>query len=123
MKNKERFISLNVLNPSMKILFICNQNENRSKTAEEIFKEDFKTKSAGLYNKNPVTERNLLWADVIIVMEDEQRTELAKRFPEAYLKKQILNLNIPDIYKYNDFQLIAVLKEHMAEHLYLLNHS
>ncbi|MBI5797880.1 phosphotyrosine protein phosphatase [Candidatus Woesearchaeota archaeon] len=107
----------------MKILFICNQNENRSKTAEEIFKEDFKTKSAGLYNKNPVTERSLLWADIIIVMEDEQRTELARRFPEAYLKKQILNLNIPDIYKYNDFQLIAVLKEHMAEHLYLLNHS
>ena len=31
----------------MKVLFICNQNQNRSKTAENMFKGKFETKSEG----------------------------------------------------------------------------
>ena len=54
----------------MKVLFICNQNQNRSKTAENIFKGKFKTKSAGLYNEKPVTAKQLSWADAVIVMDD-----------------------------------------------------
>ena len=94
----------------MKLLFICNQNENRSKTAEELFKDKFDTKSAGLYNKKPVTEKQLSWADKIIVMEDEQRSEIAKRFPKQYMKKQIISLNISDIYNYNNPELIKIIK-------------
>ena len=63
----------------MKVLFICNQNENRSKTAEELFKGRIETKSAGLYNEKPVSEKQLSWADLVVVMEDEQRTEISKR--------------------------------------------
>ena len=94
----------------MKVLFICNQNQNRSKTAEELFSEEFETKSAGLYNEKPVTKKQLEWADLIIVMENAQRTELANRFPQQYLKKQIVSLDIPDIYIYNDPELIGLLK-------------
>ena len=65
----------------MKILFICNQNKNRSKTAEELFKNKFNTQSAGLYNEKPVSKKQIKWADKIMVMEDEQRTELSKIFP------------------------------------------
>ena len=99
----------------MKILFICNQNQNRSKTAQEIFSNKFETKSAGLYNNKPVTKKQLEWADIIIVMEDSQRTEISKRFPEQYIKKQILSLNIPDIYLYNDQNLINLLKSKVNE--------
>ena len=99
----------------MKILFICNQNQNRSKTAQEIFSNKFETKSAGLYNNKPVTKKQLEWADIIIVMEDSQRTEISKRFPEQYIKKQILSLNIPDIYFYNDQNLINLLKDKVNE--------
>ena len=95
---------------SMKILFICNQNENRSKTAEKLFKDRFETKSAGLYNKKPVTERQLSWADKIIVMEDSQRSEIAKRFPKLYIEKQIISLDIPDIYSYNNPELVKIIK-------------
>ncbi len=95
----------------MKILFICNQNQNRSKTAEELFKDQFKTKSAGLYNEKPVTEKQLSWADTIVVMEDEQRSEIAKRFPKQYIQKRILSLEIPDIYHYNQDSLIKILKK------------
>ena len=94
----------------MKLLFICNQNENRSKTAEEIFRDKFETKSAGLYNEKSVTEKQISWADKIIVMEDSQRSEIAKRFPKQYLKKQILSLDIPDMYNYNNPELIKILK-------------
>ncbi len=97
----------------MKVLFICNQNQNRSKTAEEIFRKKFKTKSAGLFNEKPVTKKQLEWADLIIVMEDFQRQEIAKRFPGQYLKKRILSLNIPDIYSYNDPSLIDLLQSKM----------
>lgn len=99
----------------MKMLFICNQNENRSKTAEDLFKKRFETKSAGLYNEKPVTEKQVSWADVIIVMEEEQRSEIAKRFPEQYAKKRILNLNIPDIYHYNQPELVSELKIKMKK--------
>jgi len=94
----------------MKLLFICNQNENRSKTAEEIFKDRFETKSAGLYNKKPVTKNQISWADKIIVMEDSQRSEISKRFPKQYIQKQIISLEIPDIYNYNNPELIKRLK-------------
>ncbi len=98
----------------MKILFICNQNQNRSKTAEEIFKGIFKTKSAGLYNARPVTEKQLSWADTIVVMEEEQRAEIARRFPKHYMQKRILSLDIPDVYHYNEPELVEALKSKVS---------
>ena len=94
----------------MKILFICNQNQNRSKTAENIFKGKFKTRSAGLYNEKPVTAKQLSWADAVIVMDEEQRREVAKRFPKQYMQKRILSLDIPDVFHYNQPELINILK-------------
>jgi len=94
----------------MNILFVCNQNQNRSKTAADIFKDQYKTKSAGLYNQRPVTQKQIEWADTVIVMEDEQRTELSKRFPKYYLQKRILSLDIPDVYKYNQPELVNKLQ-------------
>jgi len=98
----------------MKLLFVCNQNENRSKTAEKLFKNKYKTKSAGLYNEKSVTEKEISWADVIVVMEEHQRSELAKRFPKLYMEKRILSLNIPDIYYYKQPKLVNVLKSRVS---------
>lgn len=94
----------------MKVLFICNQNQNRSKTAEKLFRDRFNTKSAGLFNEKPLTESQLKWADFVIVMEDSQRSEIAKRFKKQYMQKQILSLNIPDVYQFNQPELIKILK-------------
>ena len=94
----------------MKILFICNQNKHRSKTAEHLFSKQFETRSAGLFSLKPVTEKELLWADVILVMEDHQRTEIAKRFPKAYMSRRIVSLGISDVYSYGQPALVKVLK-------------
>ena len=89
-------------------LFVCNQGENRSKTAAELFNGKF----ASLYNlKNMLTKELLEEAEVIYVFEEEQREEIAKRFPSQYMKKKIINLDVLDIYKYNQLELIKILKE------------
>ncbi len=104
----------------MNVLFICNQNQNRSKKAQDLFSDKFNTQSAGLYNSNPVNEKQLSWADVVVVMEDNQRSEIAKRFPKQYLQKRILSLDIPDIYDYQDSKLIGVLNDKMKEYSNIL---
>jgi predicted protein tyrosine phosphatase len=101
----------------MNVLFICNQNQNRSKTAEELFRGTFTTRSAGLYNEQPVTGAQLEWADVVVVMEDVQRSELAKRFPKQYLQKRILSLDVPDVFKHNQPELVEMLKAKVEEQL------
>ena len=101
----------------MRLLFICNQHQNRSKTAERLFKDKFETRSAGLYNEKPVTREQLNWADTIVVMEDEQRSEIGKRFPEIYIKKRIISFGILDIYNYNQSNLIDILKHKIKESL------
>ncbi|MBI2666132.1 protein tyrosine phosphatase [Candidatus Woesearchaeota archaeon] len=105
----------------MNILFICNQNKNRSKTAELLFKDNFATKSAGLYAQKKVSAKELTWADVVVVMEEEQRHEVAKRFPKLYLQKRILNWNVPDSYLFNHPRLVELLKEKMEESMELFS--
>jgi len=99
----------------MNVLFVCNQNQNRSKTAEEVFRGRFNARSAGLFNEKPLSEKELSWADVILVMDEEQRAEIGRRFPKAYMKKQILSLDIPDVYHYNQPELIELLKAKVDE--------
>ena len=80
-----------------------------------LFNNKYNTKSAGLFTNKPLTEKEMKWADSIIVMEDFQRTEIAKRFPKTYLQKRILSLNIPDIYKFNDIKLKKELKNKIVD--------
>jgi len=99
----------------MNILFICNQGRNRSRTAAQLFRGPFQTESAGLYCRQPVTARQLAWADLIIVMEDRHRTEIARRFPQIYLRKQILALDISDVYRHGQAELVQLLNAKMTE--------
>ena len=104
----------------MNLLFVCNQNQHRSKTAEEMFSSKYNTQSAGLYTNKPLSARQLSWADVVIVMEEEQRSEIAKRFPKLYMQKRILSLDIPDVYNYKDPKLIKILQSKVNEYSKLL---
>lgn len=95
----------------MKILFVCNQGKHRSKTAAELIKDDFETKYSGIYTN--INKEDLNWADLILVMEDHQRKEISIKFPKEYLTKQILCLDVPDIYSYNQPELISLLEERL----------
>ena len=105
----------------MKILFVCNQNKNRSKTAELLFKEKFDTRSAGLYCAKRISEKELIWSDLIIVMEEEQRHEIARRFPKQYLQKRILCWDVPDEYSFNQSALVNLLCKRMDSSMELVS--
>lgn len=95
----------------MKVLFVCNQGMHRSRTAAEVFRNEFETKSAGLFSENPVTREEMQWADTIVTMEEFQRKELSQRFPKEFMRKRVLTLGIPDAYSYNQPELVKILKE------------
>jgi len=61
------------------------------------------------------------WADLVVVMEDGQRAEIARRFPKMYMQKKIVSLGIPDIYYYKQPDLISILKSSMEESAILVN--
>ena len=97
-----------------KILFVCNQGVYRSKTAEDLFKGEYETKSAGIFSvKNPLTKEKLDWADLIITMKESQRGFIAHKFPKEYMQNKILCWEIEDIYNYNDGRLTKILRKKM----------
>jgi len=93
----------------MNVLFICNQGRNRSKTAAELFSARFETDFAGLYSGTPVTEVQLAQADLIIVMEEKHRTEIAERFPTIYLQKPILVHGQPELVRLLNMKMKELL--------------
>ncbi|MFH1649229.1 MAG: phosphotyrosine protein phosphatase [Candidatus Woesearchaeota archaeon] len=100
----------------MHLLFICNQGENRSRTAAELFADNAETASAGLYGDKPVTELELIWADRIIVMETYQKKDLMFKYGDLLMKKKpIIILDVPDVYKYKQTELVALLKRKWVE--------
>ncbi len=104
----------------MNLLFICNQNKNRSKTAEELFKPFYETRSRGLYGGKKLTQKDTRWAEIIFVMEEDQAEQLRTKFPQAYTTKRIICLDIPDIYSYQQPKLIQSIKENMKKYKHLL---
>lgn len=96
------------------ILFVCSANKQRSKTAEDYFSSkyaDFQFISAGTNSKiceqegtNPVTMDLLEQADLIFVMENRH-------------KKEIIVLEIKDIYKYYQTELIEILEKRLMVYL------
>ena len=103
------------MNPMMKVLFVCTANKMRSRTAEEIYRDDrrFSVRSAGtgMFATKVIDEEILSWADYIVVMEKEHRDQIRDRFSAIYSEKKILCLNIPDIYYFMDPTLMREVKE------------
>jgi len=107
----------------MKTLFICSANKQRSKTAEDFFAQKYpenKFLSAGTNVKicrkegtTELTEDLLEWADKVYVMEKKHLDQIKKHTGSKYYKK-IKVLDIPDIYKYYDADLITILEEKVS---------
>lgn len=98
----------------MNLLFICNQGENRSRTAAEIYSKKFNTSYAGFYSFNKsllLKEQMLEMADAIFVMEKSHIENLVTNYEDYYFNKRIINLEIPDVYSYNQPELVDLLKK------------
>ncbi len=104
-----------------KVLFVCEQNRHRSRTAEEIFKSrnDVEVKSAGISRlaANVITDELVRWADIILVMDDGQKEAVQEIFPEESKGKKVISLEIPDVYAYMDPELVKLLERKAGRYL------
>lgn len=105
----------------MNILFICSRNQWRSRTAEEIFRDNglHAVRSAGTEPgaRIRVNEKMIQWADIIFVMEKRHRQRLQENFNESVSGKEIVILEIEDNYQYMDEELVEVLRTSVAPYL------
>ena len=105
-------------------LFVCYANEQRSRTAEEVCKKmakqrglDIAVNSAGiaLGANNPLTKELVNQADIIFVMQDYMQTAVEEKY--AGKGKNIVCLDIPDIYYRNAPHLIRILQKKLQHYL------
>ena len=105
----------------MRALFLCSQNCLRSPTAEIIFSghPHLEACSAGLDSNavRTVTEEDILWSDLIFVMERSHRNRLLKNYHSSVKGKRIICLDIPDIYERMDPELIRLLQVRVGRYL------
>ena len=105
----------------MNVLFVCSKNQWRSPTAEKIFAEDYgiRTRSAGTSSsaRHRINQRDLAWADIIMVMESKHKNRLQAAFPAALTHKKMVVLDIADDYRYMDADLVALLQQSVTPYL------
>ncbi|MEZ4920384.1 MAG: hypothetical protein R2792_14880 [Saprospiraceae bacterium] len=96
------------------ILVVCGRNKRRSRTAEHVFKNDSRMsiRSVGLSPQSPrqIRESDLVWADLVVVMEYRQSARIVKEYRALDLPT-IHVLDIPDEYEYLDPELVELLED------------
>ena len=105
-----------------RIVFICTGNIDRSRTAEDLYREDprYEVRSAGTapFAETQITRDLLLWADRVFVMcerEDRHRTLLKVRFPEVDVP--VVDLDVEDRWRRGDPDLVKRLLKKLSPHL------
>lgn len=103
-----------------RILFICGRNKWRSPTAERIYRNDprVEVRSAGMSDKSQhaISNSDLEWADLILVMESRYKGRLLGLFRDLDLPP-IKSLDIPDEYEYMDEDLVDLIKSGVEYHI------
>ena len=110
-----------------KVLTVCSAGCLRSPTAAHILSSEpwnYNTRCAGTsdeYAIVPVTEALIVWADVIVCMDAFQQlhintmqNKIASEY-EAFDYKQVINLEIDDIYEYRNPKLVEIMTEKFKE--------
>jgi predicted protein tyrosine phosphatase len=105
-----------------RILFVCTANVDRSRTAEDLYRDDprYEVRSAGTapYATNPLTRDLLLWADRVFVMcerEDRHRTLIRMRFPG--IDRPLIDLDVEDRWFRGEPELVDRLLKKLRPHL------
>ena len=110
-----------------KVLTVCSAGCLRSPTAAHILSSEpwnFNTRCTGTseeYAIVPITEALIVWADVIVCMDAFQQlhintmqNKIASEY-EAFDYKQVINLEIDDIYEYRNPKLVEIMTEKFKE--------
>jgi predicted protein tyrosine phosphatase len=110
------------LTPRERILFVCTANVDRSRTAEDLYRDDerYEVRSAGVapFATVVLTRDLLLWADRVFVMnerDDQHRTLIRIRFPDV--DRPIVDLDVEDRWHRGDPELVSRLTRRLRPHL------
>ena len=111
-----------------RLLFICTANLNRSRTAEDLLKKSdrYEVQSAGFRMINGsgqlVTQELVNWADRIFLMNEKFDAHLSLLRSNFDLTgKDVIVLDIADIYSRGNAVLIEILKSKLSNHGVVLN--
>ncbi len=95
-------------------LFVCSRNQWRSPTAEQVWRRhpQLNVRSGGTSPsaRHTVSNADLEWADVVVVMEQKHKSRLVADFTRLLENKPVHVLDIPDEYQYMDPELVELLK-------------
>ena len=109
------------LSQKMRVLFVCRQNKVRSLTAEHLYRvrPDLEVRSAGTatFAKNQLTNELLAWADLVFVFDETQTEAIETRFRNEVLQKQVICLDLPDIFDYKSQSLVIKLTAKLEPYL------
>jgi protein-tyrosine phosphatase len=104
------------------ILFVCTANVDRSRTAEDLYRDDprYEVRSAGTakFAREPVSRELLRWADRVFVMcerNDKHQTLIKMRFPE--IDRPLVDLDIEDRWPRGHPELVKRLRRRLESHL------
>jgi predicted protein tyrosine phosphatase len=104
-----------------RVLFICEGNLHRSPTAQRLYSSTpgIQVRSAGLspLAQIQVTDELFAWADLVFIMERRLRKQLRRQFPESLEGKELVCLEVPDDFQFQQSELVAVLTERLAPYL------
>lgn len=99
----------------LNVLFVCSRNQWRSPTAEQVWRRhpQLNVRSGGTSPsaRHTVSDADIDWADVVIVMEEKHKSRLAADFGDLLADKPVHVLDIPDEYKYMDPELVELLEQ------------
>ncbi len=99
----------------IKVLFVCSKNQWRSPTGEAVFRDapGIVARSAGTARsaRHAISIADIRWADVILVMEDKHKARLRAQFRDEVRYKTVHTLDIPDLYRYMDPDLITLIRD------------
>ncbi|MEM7528371.1 MAG: phosphotyrosine protein phosphatase [Pseudomonadota bacterium] len=105
----------------MRALFICGKARSRSPTAAQVFAEwpGVRTDFGGVSRDadDALSRDQIDWADLIMVMEQRHITRLNERFGKALAGRRIVNLRVPDRYRFMDGALVTLLEERAGPYL------
>jgi len=93
----------------------------RSPTAERMFSKrpDLEVRSAGTATDAlaRVNDQMLDWADLIFIMDEQQRRSLRRRFTGHPALDRLICLEIPDEYTFLQPALMSLLQSRTTPHL------
>ncbi len=106
-----------------RVLFVDTANINRSRAAEDLYREDgrYEVRSRGVawFATRRLALKDLLWADRIFVMNESEgrhRTTIWKRFGKP--NGPIVDLDQPNLWlRRGDPELVRLLLERLRRHL------